>query len=335
MFKPFLDVERIGKDEVDGILVGTCYVFPKLDGTNGSIWYHRSETEEYVACGSRTRELSFDKRDNFDFRTGFVGSNAPKFTGLFRNHPTWILYGEYMKPHTVKDYRDEIWNRFFVFDVFDSLLLKYVPYHEYKDTLDLHGIDYIPCIAQIENPSMEQLSSLRDTNGYFMKDGSIGEGIVIKNYAFRNKYGHVAQGKLVRNEFKEKFMAVKTPVSKGPNTNESTIVDLYVTRGRIDKVLAKIGDVDKKAKIPRLLETVLYELVNEELWDYLRKNKKAVIDFGVLRQFSYHKTKLMCPELFGLHIPQTQEPLLTPESIPQQEQLSSIADELVSSQESH
>ena len=39
-FKKYQHIERLGTLEVEGIELGTCYVFPKIDGTNGSnlVW---------------------------------------------------------------------------------------------------------------------------------------------------------------------------------------------------------------------------------------------------------------------------------------------------------
>ncbi len=50
-FRKYMHVERYGNDEVQGIEIGTCYIFPKLDGTNGSVWLQ----DDQVCCGSRNR----------------------------------------------------------------------------------------------------------------------------------------------------------------------------------------------------------------------------------------------------------------------------------------
>lgn len=38
-FKKYQHVERFGKKETQGIEKGTVYIFPKLDGTNGVVWF--------------------------------------------------------------------------------------------------------------------------------------------------------------------------------------------------------------------------------------------------------------------------------------------------------
>ena len=37
-FTKYQHLERLGTTEVEGIEVGEVYVFPKLDGTNASVW---------------------------------------------------------------------------------------------------------------------------------------------------------------------------------------------------------------------------------------------------------------------------------------------------------
>ena len=37
-FEKYQHVERFGTSEVEGIELGRTYVFPKLDGTNASVW---------------------------------------------------------------------------------------------------------------------------------------------------------------------------------------------------------------------------------------------------------------------------------------------------------
>jgi hypothetical protein len=61
-FKKYMHLERFGTSEVEGIEIGTTYVFPKLDGTNASVWFEDGK----IKAGSRNRELSFDN-DNAGF----------------------------------------------------------------------------------------------------------------------------------------------------------------------------------------------------------------------------------------------------------------------------
>ena len=56
MFRKYTHVERFGNGAVNGIEVGECYIFPKIDGTNASVWWDDDLLQ--IRTGSRTRELS-------------------------------------------------------------------------------------------------------------------------------------------------------------------------------------------------------------------------------------------------------------------------------------
>lgn len=62
-FKKYQHLERYGNQSVSDIEQGEVYVFPKIDGTNASVWLN---DEGNIAAGSRNRELSHEK-DNAGF----------------------------------------------------------------------------------------------------------------------------------------------------------------------------------------------------------------------------------------------------------------------------
>jgi len=92
-FLKYQHLERYGNTEVEGIEVGTCYVFPKLDGTNGSVWWD----DGALRCGSRNRELTLDN-DNAGFLNAMVVDKA--ITSFFDHTKNLILYGEWLASHT-------------------------------------------------------------------------------------------------------------------------------------------------------------------------------------------------------------------------------------------
>lgn len=63
-FERYLSLKRFGTDEVEGIELGECYIFPKLDGTNASTWLE----EDDLMAGSRNRTLGEESdKDNAGF----------------------------------------------------------------------------------------------------------------------------------------------------------------------------------------------------------------------------------------------------------------------------
>ena len=58
-FNEYQHIERFGMPEVEFIEQGKCYIFPKIDGTNASVWMG---DDGEIHAGSRHRELTLKKR---------------------------------------------------------------------------------------------------------------------------------------------------------------------------------------------------------------------------------------------------------------------------------
>lgn len=295
-FEKYQHVERFGTDEVDGIDLGLCHIFYKIDGTNGSVWMDSGE----ICCGSRNRELSLDN-DNQGF-CKFV-SESNELAGFFRMHPNVRIYGEWLVPHSLKTYRDDAWRRFYVFDVCAEGG-HYVPYETYSAWMEEFGLDYVPALASIKNPSFENLQRFMDNCGQFLvEDGKgKGEGIVIKNYGFYNRFGRQTWAKMVTNEFKEKHhKAMGAPLMNGSDTVEEKIAEEFVTRSFCEKEWVKIKETDgwSSKMIPQLLGRIYYELVREECWNFVKKHNNPTINFKRLNTVVIMKVKTELPEVFG------------------------------------
>jgi hypothetical protein len=295
-FTKYQHLERFDTDEVEGIELGLAYVFPKLDGTNASVWLGDDKT---IRAGSRNRELSLEK-DNAGFRQWVLEQDNLKC--FLEDNPDLILYGEWLVPHSLKTYREDCWRNFYVFDVFDTILQQYLEYEEYKVLLDPYDIEYIPPIAKIRNGTREQFEGCLDRNTYLIKENEgVGEGIVIKNYDFVNKFGRVVWAKMVTRGFKDVHHKEMGAPELGGISVEERIVEEYVTQHLVDKTFDKIRVAEggwTSKMIPRLLNTVFHDLINEELWDILKKYKTPKIDFKLLQRLATQKTKELKEELF-------------------------------------
>ena len=297
-FKKYQHIERLGSDEVDGIEYGTCVIMPKIDGTNASIWRKEGGV---LGFGSRTRELSLEK-DNAGFMNAMF--NDERFHKFFERYPHVRLYGEWLVPHTLKTYKKDAWKKFYVFDVTiedEPGGTIHIPFHVYEDWLKEFGIDYIEPLAVVTNPDKLSFYDYLDQNTFLM-DNDIGEGIVIKNYGYRNKYGRQTWAKIVRSEFKAAHKSMKEKEAKALiELLESKIVDEYVTQTLVDKEYAKIVNEENgwsSKYIPRLLSTVYHCLICEELWGALKKFKDPKIDFRLLRTLCIDKIKQLKSDLF-------------------------------------
>ena len=303
-FRKYDHLERLGHRDVEGILNGKCYVFPKIDGTNGSVW---SDELGQIWCASRNRVLT-KETDNHGFHAWVNGESggAIKLRVMAQADSSRVFYGEWLVPHTIKSYRDENWRRFWIFDVYDRDIGKYLDYEECCAVVEFYDVDHIPPACTVTDPSEEQLRDMLDHNVFLMQEGSIGEGVVIKNYSWINLYDRQPWAKLVRNEFKEKNAAeFGHGERKGRLQKEIEIADAVVTEALCRKELAKIEasiegslETNRKTVIPRILSTVYRCVITEELWDQLKKHRNPTLDFKALNGRVVYNIKRHLSDLF-------------------------------------
>jgi len=300
MFVKYQHIERFGTQETEGIENGTCYVFPKIDGTNASLW----QEDGAGHAGSRRKELSLGK-DNAGFLAWAL--NRAKLAEFFNKNYNLRLYGEWLVPHSLKTYRATAWRDFYVFDVvlanLDEENRMHIPYEEYKSLLEEFGVNYIPPIRVIKNGCLDDFVKLLDQNQYLIEDGGgVGEGIVIKNYEFVNRYGRQTWAKIVTSEFKEKHTKeMVAPSVEGKKLVEDGIIKEFCTEALITKTFEKIklenGGWTSKY-ISQLLGRVYHDLVVEETWNFVKKFKNPTINFKMLNNRIILKIRETLPEIF-------------------------------------
>jgi len=107
-FIKYQHIEKFGSDEVEGIEQGIVHLFPKIDGTNASVWCANNG----VCFGSRNREITPDN-DNQGFAVWASQNTA--FTEYFKAYPhhrrkdgivgtspnCWGVYGMLLLPRTL------------------------------------------------------------------------------------------------------------------------------------------------------------------------------------------------------------------------------------------
>ena len=291
-FEKYQHIERFGTDEVDGIECGECYVFPKIDGTNSSLWVDDGE----IKAGSRNRELSLDK-DNAGFLEAIKDDGRVK--AFFAEYPTLRLFGEWLVPHTLKTYRSDAWRRFYVFDVMDGE--KYLHYNQYKLTLEKHGLEFIPPICIVNNGTDETFIKALEKNTYLIQDGSgVGEGVVVKRYDYINKFGRQTWAKIVTSEFRERHTkTMGAPILEGELTAERRYIDDFCTEALIEKEYAKIAlEGWRSEKIPQLLGVCFNALVTECVWEAVKRYKYPKIDYKLLSRLCTERVKRVKADLF-------------------------------------
>jgi len=302
-FRKYMHIERFGEEEVRDIEFGNLVIMPKIDGSNGSVWI---DDDGIIKAGSRNRELSSENTNQ-----GFYDyvMNNENIKSYLEEHPEHRLFGEWLIPHSFRHYRDDAWRKFYIFDVLLELGdgdCEYLPYEIYQPLLEEHGLDYIVPICTMKNGNYESFIKLLDKNYFLLKEGidTPGEGIVIKNYDFKNKYGRTVWAKIVRQEFKEvhaKAMGASEMSAK--KMVEEDIVDQYCTEAFIEKEFKKmLNSKDggwRSQYIPELLGRVFSELIKEESWNIIKSFKYPTINYKTLNTLVIQRIKQVKSDLFG------------------------------------
>ena len=295
-YKSYQHIEKLGNKEVEGILKGKCSIQPKIDGTNGVVWLG---DDGIIHAGSRRRDLTLDNDNAGFYNTVIKDDNIRKY---LLDHKDHYLYGEWLVPHTIRYYHPESWKHFYVFDIF-SYDRGYIPYDEYSKELDKYGISYIPEIISIDNPTMEDLTKYLKETKYLIPEDKMSEGIIIKNYEYRNQYGRCTYAKIVAEEFfnTKSILRMKNHEAKD-KTSEKDIVTTMLSEPLIRKEFAKIKlaypDIRRQELIGRTLNTIFHVFIHEELLDYIEK-KKPLINFYYLKKECDERIKeVLRSELF-------------------------------------
>lgn len=270
MFVKYQHIERrFDIQETAGILDSEYIIIqPKLDGSNCSIWYEDGQ----LHIASRNNELSY-QHDNRGCYNTLVNDAAIK--DYFIKNPEVRLYGEWLVPHKIK-YREEAYRQFYIFDVVlpDGELLP-API----------GIVGLPKVPHLIIKSSELKAAINDGTvfekykelGNFLIDSDVPayEGLVIKNYNWRNNYGRQTWIKVINDE-----------IFKG-NKPKKEYIPLDITREQdflntisnhvFDKEYHKIPNFNDK-DIGTYIKNCQIEIFEDYIKDHIEKEN--IVDWN-------------------------------------------------------
>lgn len=295
-YTAYQHIEKIGSSEVEGILQGTCYLFYKIDGTNSCVWLKDDGT---LGFGSRKRELSLTGKDgdNQGFMKAILDNEPLKADLLkyLKAHPAHIIYGEWLVPVNIKNYKDDAWRHFYVFDILDTETGCYINYEIYSKWFDEQypNINYIPLLAKLEKPTEEDIKSLLSRTGEFLISSGLGEGIVIKNYAYTNKYGRRTWAKMLTEDFlsrKKDSRGQKREAQENGTSIERDIIKLmtvdHVIKEKQKTMENRHSETWEMQFMPELLNRAFTEFWRDNWEIILKKFHNPTINFQVLKKYS-------------------------------------------------
>ena len=273
----YTDIIRYGKKGTEDVLKKGDYITitEKMDGANAS--FRLDETNPLgVSCYSRNQPLNSENTLG-GFYNWIIDNIVPIKDKL---NPNYIYYGEWMNPHKVK-YKEEIYKEFYMFSIWDlsQEINQYVSDEIVKKEANKLSIKTVDYFYEGEFASLEHLMNFIGKSNKTLEPNT-GEGIVIKNVSYFNKYGRQCFVKLVSDAFKE---VKKQRVTKSSKEMPKGYLELMsvLTKARIDKILYKIVDegiisdddicIENMGNLLKIINNLTYEDILKEESDIIGK----------------------------------------------------------------
>ena len=205
----------------------------KIDGANSSFCV--DDNELGISCYSRRQKLdpSNRLRGFYDFILDVIVPMKDKL------NPNYRYYGEWCCSHTVQ-YKPEAYKKFYLFSIWDEEADRYLSDEIVKSEADRLGLTLIPYLYQGEYISYEHLMSFVGKSDLTLEPNT-GEGVVVKNVSYLDRFNRQIFVKLVSEKFSE---VVKQKPPKDPTVNNEfrDLIRSVLTEARVEKLINKLVD---------------------------------------------------------------------------------------------
>lgn len=245
--KKYIDIERCKQKYAETFNVGENIVIQeKIDGSNASIRYD----EESGTLKAFSRRLELNSENTLNGFWDYVQSlSIPRFKEVLGSR--YIIFGEWMgAKHAIK-YPEDVYGKFWMFDVWDTQTEQYLPYEEIRGFYGrLLGYDngqnkfnFVPVFYIGKFESWEKTMELVGKTEVGAEP--VGEGIVIKRQdCLDSKSSRLPfYVKIVSEQFSEVHKSKKQkaidPAAIAKKEANIALAATIVTQPRVQKMLYK------------------------------------------------------------------------------------------------
>lgn len=269
--KKYTDVIRHGKSGSHLTIEGNVdiVVQEKLDGANASF---KVEDGKIIAF---SRNTQLDTENNL--RGFYEWTQTIDASRLLEGV---VYFGEWLAKHKL-DYGDNM-NQFYLFDLYNENYEEYMSFEAVKFESERLGLNLVPVFYIGQSLPFEEIKKFAGQS----KLGEVGEGIVVKNYKFKNKYDSQVFTKVVTKDFQEKNGVKNPKVATVKKDSFDQFLDTYMTKARVEKILHKMVDeqvleedyaIEDMGLILKNVGSRVYDdLIKEELDSLLKQLKTKV-----------------------------------------------------------
>jgi len=261
-------IYHIGSPEIEELLTidDLVCVQTKCDGANARVVYDKEK--DILIFGSRNRKLELNEDlSNWKFINVFKLAflkNKNKFV------PGYEYICESMQKHTlIYDNIPDVIG----LDIINLSTNEFLYWKDSKKMFEDIGIDFVHVHFERSGSdiTINELKELIKTSIYrHGKD----EGVVLKCYSRKSKFGNPLFGKLIDIEFKEKNKTIFKGETPEVITNDSEIVNEYFTNGRFIKAINYFKDnneVINMSLMPKLFKYISDDILSENILDIARE----------------------------------------------------------------
>lgn len=271
--KKYTDVIRYGKSNTEGVIKegDIISISEKLDGSNAQFSLDGNE----VYCQSR--KIKVDENNTLRGFYGWVQENIVPIKDKL--NPNYRYIGEYLVSHKIQ-YQEDKYQQFYMFSIWDEEKEEYLSDDIVISEAERLGLKTVEYFYIGEFISYEHMQSFIGKSNITLNPND-GEGIVVKNTNYRDRFGNQVFVKLVSEKFAE---VQKQKLPKNPNINqkEISLIESVLTKARVDKLLHKLVDEDLISRGDFIIENMglLLKLLGDRvLEDILKEESEMLIQF--------------------------------------------------------
>lgn len=265
--KKYTDIIRYGRSDTEDVLKVGDYITitEKIDGANSSF---RKDEGNPLGITMYSRNTILDESNTL---RGFYNWCLEKIKPIKEKlNNNYIYYGEWLCQHKCV-YKKEMYKNFYLFSIWNVEKGKYESDKIVKLEAERLGLTTVPYFYEGKFISFEHLQQFIGKS-QLTEVPDTGEGIVVKNVNYINKYGKQCFVKLVTEKFAE---IKKQRPPKNPQKRELAIkLETVLTEARVEKILYKLIDENifkkedyyianmgaiLKITVPKILEDVMKE----------------------------------------------------------------------------
>ena len=271
--KKYMSIERYGKASTQDVIKEGDYITitEKIDGSNASFCLD-NENPLGVSCYSRNQPLTEENRlrGHYDW---IINNITPIKEKL---NPNYRYIGEWLVSHKVV-YKEDAYYNFYLFSIWDEKNEQYLHDDIVKAEAKRLGLKTPEYFYEGEYISFEHLMSFVGKSNLTLEPNT-GEGVVVKNVNYTDRFGKQVFVKLVSEKFAE---VQKQKLPKTPNKDNAftSAIQSVLTKARVEKLLYKLLDeqiidedygIEDMGNLLKLLGSRVYDDICKEEFETIQ-----------------------------------------------------------------